>query len=207
MRDNKYSSLTVIAFIVAVWSVYALAADTVDLTAEQMHLKRQQNLKKASELFLLGKQYFQSGEYAAADQTYKQAQSLLDENANLTDYVLPPAPAPVTAEPKAVKPKPETIRQPRPDKRKADQLYNQALGLLQAGKYPEAEKVLLEVLVYNPKDKDALYNLGVLYDNNLGKPGLAISYYRKYLKLDPWAEDAYQVQGWIEEISKKLSEK
>jgi hypothetical protein len=44
-----------------------------------MHLQRQQNLKKASELFLLGKQYFQSGEYAAADQTYKQAQALRAE--------------------------------------------------------------------------------------------------------------------------------
>ena len=72
---------------------------------------------------------------------------------------------------------------------------------LKTKKFKEAASTLKQLLRLDPLDIDALYNLGVVYDNYLKDKKQALHYYRQYLRLAPQAEDVPQVKQWIKELT------
>ena len=82
--------------------------------------------------------------------------------------------------------------------------YNLAVGYLKAKQYPEASGALRKAIQINPKDKEACYNLAVLYDSYLNDKKQALFYYGRYLGLSPKAEDAQEVRAWMRQINKEL---
>lgn len=67
--------------------------------------------------------------------------------------------------------------------------------------YERAAELYEQVLGERPKDASAHYNLGMCYEE-MGENEKAVEHYLKYLKLSPNAEDAEEVEGWIEELEK-----
>jgi len=56
-----------------------------------------------------------------------------------------------------------------------------------------------------PLDKDACYNLGVLYEKYLDKPREAIKFYTRYINLADEADnDAEQVKAWVADIKERM---
>jgi len=81
--------------------------------------------------------------------------------------------------------------------------YNLATQYLKSAKYEDASQAMMQVIKLNPKDKDAYYNLGILYELFLNDTNLAITYYKKYLELNPKAVDRKLVESWIESLQVK----
>src|ERR1051326_417565 len=67
--------------------------------------------------------------------------------------------------------------------------YNEAVPLLNAGKYKEAEKLLKQVVEIDPKFAVAYYQLGIVGMQN-GDMAAAKANFQKYLELDPNGKDA-----------------
>ena len=76
-------------------------------------------------------------------------------------------------------------------------LYNLAVAYMERGRVEEAEDEFLSALAIAPENADLHYNLGVLYDDYLDNRRKAALHYKKYLELNPNAEDADQVRGWL----------
>ena len=89
----------------------------------------------------------------------------------------------------------------------ADIHYNLAILYLKTVDYWDASRELMQAVRINPRDEDAWYNLAILYEIFLSNKKLAISSYRKYLKLDPKAKDRGLVKGWIRLLEKKVNER
>lgn len=68
-------------------------------------------------------------------------------------------------------------------------LFNDAVPLLNAGKYNEAEKILKEVIAADPKFARAYYHLGIISMQKGDNAG-AKANFQKYLELDPNGTDA-----------------
>jgi tetratricopeptide (TPR) repeat protein len=68
-------------------------------------------------------------------------------------------------------------------------LFNDAVPLLNAGKYNEAEKILKEVVAADPKFARAYYHLGII-GMQKGDNASAKANFQKYLELDPNGTDA-----------------
>ena len=86
------------------------------------------------------------------------------------------------------------------NKEKLDMHYNMAVIYAKEGRLDEAEAEYLKALRIDPTDADIHYNLGILYDQDLKKPGEAVIHYRRYLTLRPNAADSDQVKNWIMEL-------
>lgn len=76
----------------------------------------------------------------------------------------------------------------------ADLHYNLGVALQEQKRYDEAAKEFLLALRGNPADKDAHFNLAVLYDRAGNDRRLALSHYYEYLRLAPDAADAVRVR-------------
>ncbi|MCK9555382.1 tetratricopeptide repeat protein [bacterium] len=81
--------------------------------------------------------------------------------------------------------------------------YNTALGCQQTGDYKEALNNYEKALELDPLDPDIHYNIAILYDENLGENSKAVYHYRKYLELNPGAEDKSTVIHWIDEAERE----
>ncbi len=75
--------------------------------------------------------------------------------------------------------------------------YNMASVYARDGRFVEAEQEYLKALQLDPNDADVHYNLGVLYDDEMGRPAKAILHYRRYLQLNPHGTDADRVRNWL----------
>ena len=73
--------------------------------------------------------------------------------------------------------------------------YNLAVMFSQQQQYRRAVKEFQKVIELRPDDPDAHYNLGVIYAEHLPDRGRAIAFFRKYLELNPHAQDA----GWVKQ--------
>jgi len=93
-----------------------------------------------------------------------------------------PAPKPVEAEP-AVSPE-------------SQKLYEQGLAALRAGRYPEAERVLLAVAKREPRLAGPHANLGILYGRT-GRPAQALESLREAVRLNPERAAYYNELGVI----------
>ncbi|HVR40167.1 MAG TPA: tetratricopeptide repeat protein [Thermoanaerobaculia bacterium] len=68
-------------------------------------------------------------------------------------------------------------------------LFNEAVPLLNAGKYEEAEPILKKVISADPSFADAYYQLGIVYMQK-GNSAEAKRNFQKYLELAPNGKDA-----------------
>ena len=66
--------------------------------------------------------------------------------------------------------------------------------------YSKAEAEFLKALKYAPDDPGVHYNLGVLYDDNLGDSKKARHHYQRFLSLAPNDTDAPKVIQWLSEL-------
>jgi len=79
--------------------------------------------------------------------------------------------------------------------------YNLGVVYTQAQRYDEAVEAYEQSLEFNPKNADAHYNLGLLYERVKAQSDKAAWHYRKYLELNPEAEDRDEVAHWIDMLT------
>lgn len=85
-------------------------------------------------------------------------------------------------------------------------LYQYNLGVVyaQATRYDDAIEAYRKSIELNPKNAEAHYNLGLLYDRVKTQSDRAAWHYRRYLELKPQAEDRDEVQQWIDMLTASL---
>lgn len=66
--------------------------------------------------------------------------------------------------------------------------------------YTKAEAEFIKALQYDPDDPAVHYNLGILYDDNLGDAKKARHHYQRFLDLAPNDSDAPSVVEWLSEL-------
>ena len=78
--------------------------------------------------------------------------------------------------------------------------YNLAC-IYKAGKqYTKAEVEFMKALELGPDDPGVHYNLGILYDDNLGNAKKALYHYQRFLDLAPHDKDAPNVIEWMSSL-------
>lgn len=80
---------------------------------------------------------------------------------------------------------------------KRDMHYNMGAMYARDGKFASAEQEYLKALQIDPADADVHYNIGILYDENIGDKTKAAMHYRRFLMLKPHGPDADAVKGWL----------
>ncbi len=85
-------------------------------------------------------------------------------------------------------------------------LYQYNLGIVyaQTQRYDEAIEAYQNSLELDPKNADAHYNLGLLYERVKSQSERAAWHYRRYLELKPQAEDRDDVQQRIDILTAAL---
>ena len=68
----------------------------------------------------------------------------------------------------------------------------------------EAEQEYLKALRIDPTDAFCHYNLGILYDDELGSKRRAAMHYRRYLLLAPYSPDVDHGQEWLNRLEMGL---
>jgi tetratricopeptide (TPR) repeat protein len=68
--------------------------------------------------------------------------------------------------------------------------------------FRSAEGRLLDVLKLDPDDVEANFDLGALYAQNLGQPGKAAPYWRRFLELQPGDSEAPRIRGLLAEAER-----
>jgi tetratricopeptide (TPR) repeat protein len=179
-------------------------------------LTREQKIKRAKQYYIAAEQFLKEENYTAADDALKKAQELLTgiSPAEMLSGVKKSPPEEIISlaqkawslsrSGKSAEAIAYYIEAIKVDPRNLDLYHNLAIEYLNTGQLNEALQVFQQILTLDPQDKDANYNLGVLYDTYFGDKKKAITYYRKYIKLVPRADDALAVNNWIEEIQKHL---
>lgn len=85
--------------------------------------------------------------------------------------------------------------------------YEMAFVYTKALMYDEAIESFRRYLeLGNDKDADVYYNLALIYEQAKKESAEAISYYRKYLELNPSAEDLYEIKMRISSLERTGSE-
>ncbi|UCD15477.1 MAG: tetratricopeptide repeat protein [Candidatus Omnitrophota bacterium] len=78
--------------------------------------------------------------------------------------------------------------------------YNLGVSYVQAKLFSKAVEAYEKSLSFEPKNAEAHYNLGLLYENFNLEPEKAILHYQKYLELKPEASDKQEVLNWINRL-------
>lgn len=81
--------------------------------------------------------------------------------------------------------------------------YNLAVAYTKAGMVEEAIDEYNKSLKVDPKNADAWFNLGVLYEGNRNDIQKAISCYEKYLEYKPDAEDKQEIRELISKLQSR----
>jgi tetratricopeptide (TPR) repeat protein len=77
-------------------------------------------------------------------------------------------------------------------------LNNLACAYEAGGEYKKAEAKFLEALEINGDDSDIVYNLAILYDEDLKDKKKAKQYYQRFLQLPGDPRDKEMVRAWLE---------
>ena len=83
--------------------------------------------------------------------------------------------------------------------------FNMAVLYDKRSRYSDAEREYQRCLESNPQDRDAHYNLGILYQDKLRMPGKAKEHYEAFLILVPDGPDAERVKGWVAALNEKTN--
>ena len=169
--------------------------------------------EKAKEHYSAGKRFFQTGEFAKADEEFKKAQGILaDLKANplplANEKIKLPAPLPVEVKKsqdiedvqfyhKAIAASPKN----------PNLYYNLGVEYLKINQFIQAKDAFSRAAQLNPNDKDAYYNLGVLCEKYLNDKKQALNYYLQFIKISPSGEDADKVKSWIQQITEERKAK
>jgi tetratricopeptide (TPR) repeat protein len=179
---------------------------------EQTGFSREERIKKANELYIAGKIYLQDNDYDKANDAFKKAQELLTNGSladlpgsGLTDYMRNIDTRPLAEKKEKSSARKEAAKPLGPRFKKANALYNRGIEAIERQEYNQAETSLKETIRFNPKDKDAYYNLGVLYENYFADKKSALACYQRYVRLAPQAENVKEVRSWIEDIKKGMT--
>jgi tetratricopeptide (TPR) repeat protein len=176
-------------------------------------------MQEAQKHFLKGKEYSEQGKYLEAEEEFKKAEVLLERFSAL-DYLkmgsdinqiqeldpqLDPQESLERAQQAAVESNTDLAIELYLEAldsfpNNSDIHYNLAMQYIKNANYWDAVGELEEVINLNPQDPSVYYNLGVIYDGFLDDKETALIYYRKYLELNPEADDSKQVQSWIESL-------
>jgi len=216
MRDKiKISRLSIVLI-----SLLLVSAGAGQARAEDQDVLRQGMLQESRKHFLKGEELYGQDEYLAADAEFKKAQELLEQfedsekalDENILDF---------EGAGKSVVQAMETYviyvnqainlsknNQPQRAIRAYLQAlefvpyssnihYNLAIEYIRIRQYPKAAEHLRRVIKLNPQDKDAYYNLGVLYENYIPDSNLARIYYNKYIILAPKGADVGGIKKWL----------
>jgi len=179
------------------------------------------SLADAEGYYLDGKQAFNAGNWSQAIAQFKKAEAILDSGelpaVVQTEAVsIPPRPAaalkPVRHAADKLKRKQEQKDKLRADiqecrqrlkkePRNADLCYNLGVLYLQNEDYQEAVRTFKRVTILNPRDYEAYFNLGVVYDKYIFNNDLAEKYYKKYLRFAPPSENTEDVKIWLENLA------
>jgi tetratricopeptide (TPR) repeat protein len=169
-----------------------LQADAISYVALNTDLQKEKDdlrarLKKAQDAITAKEQELKSASQKAKEIDKEMGKEKMVLNAKLTEEK--------TALEEKMQSLQETLRTER-----ALYHYNLGVAYTEANLYDEAIEAYKRSLEFNPKNAEAHYNLGLLYENFNGDPGLAASHYRRYLELEPDAEDKEEVSGWIRRL-------
>lgn len=66
--------------------------------------------------------------------------------------------------------------------------------------FDKAEGEFLKALKISPNDPNIHYNLGILYEDDLGDVEAAKKHYARFIELSPNEEDRAQVQEWLSSL-------
>jgi len=152
-------------------------------------LTRRQRVEQADRLYKDGRELVEQGDYKAANERFSQAQELLGEDLS--------SPGPAEGIPGARKKSAARDRL-----RRADALYNEAVIHLKTEEFRKAQSCLEEAVRLNPRDKDAYYNLGIMYERYLKDKDEAVKCYLRYVFLESDTAKAAVVRGWVKELKK-----
>ncbi|MCX7926688.1 MAG: tetratricopeptide repeat protein [Candidatus Omnitrophica bacterium] len=197
-------------WIILIIGLFLLSFNVLVIATEDFWQLKQQKLAEAQQHYEKGKIYIQEGNYTAANLEFNRVEILLQEIQGLS--ALMPAELPIKSETtqKDFSHKATEEEKKRMDKAltyyltelkketsNPDYYYNLGIEYLLQGQFIQAEEAFKLVLNLNPLDKDACYNLAVLYENYLGNKDKAIKYYQQYLNISGDAPDANLVKSWI----------
>jgi tetratricopeptide (TPR) repeat protein len=202
----------VLIFMFSIMAGPILVWEGVARSQDYAIISRKAKLEKAKDYFSIGQVFLKEGNYAAANAEFAKAELTLQE-ASMT------APEDLAGEKpkendKAEKEKKQVekamsyyLEEIKKETSNPDYYYNLAIEYLNKGQFVSAEESFKLVVNLNPLDKDACFNLGILYDNYLGNPEKASKYYQQYLNIAPDAPDAGQVRSWIKAIKDAKGER
>lgn len=195
----KKFGFSVLAALTLVWAAEAGAQSGSIMS-------RKQKLEKAKDYFSIGQLFLKEGNYSAANAEFARAELMLQEAAidSPEDELAAQSPADdkSASEKKQVeKAMSYYLEEIRKETSNPDYYFNLGLDYLNKGQFVLAEQSFTLVVNLNPMDKEANYNLGVLYDNYLGNKEKARKYYQQYLNLASDAPDAPLVKDWIKDES------
>ncbi len=174
-------------------------------------ISRKEKLQKAKDYFSLGQLFIKEGNYSAANAEFVKAELMLQESVIMTDEN-------TTLQESSQKGKAESqkkqvekalsyyLEEIKKETSSPDYYFNLGLEYLNKGQFVQAEEAFKLAVNLNPLDKDACYNLGILYENYLGNNQKAKKYYQQYLNIAPEAPDAAQVSGWIDALKENNKE-
>jgi tetratricopeptide (TPR) repeat protein len=78
--------------------------------------------------------------------------------------------------------------------------YNLACIYKAGRQYTKAEAEFVKALALDPDDPGVHFNLGILYDDNLGDARKALVHYQRFLDLAPNDKDAPKVIEWMSSL-------
>ncbi len=195
----------VLKFIILVLGALILAWDGLAVAQDSAIISRKVKLEKAKDYFSIGQVFIKNGDYAAANAEFAKAELMLQEAS-----IAAPEEEAQDKSAELKKTDNEKIQvekamsyyldQIKKETSNPDYYFNLAIDYLNKGQFVLAEESFKLVINLNPLDKDACYNLGILYDNYLGNKEKAQKYYQQYLNIEPDAPDAPLVKNWIKAI-------
>jgi tetratricopeptide (TPR) repeat protein len=160
----------------------------------------QETVQKAKDFYREGQRYMREGNFSAANDAFMKAELTLRSEES-APVVFSPGTGRLSAEPQ------NTDKNAVPAKPAIDPniYYNLGAGALQKGDFVQAEAAFRRVVELVPDDKEASYNLGVLYEKYLNRPKDALKYYLRYVNLsDEQDLDVERVKAWIREINSQV---
>ena len=193
MSHKFFIALAAFAFAVFSWAAGLCAAPQA---------QSQEAVQKAKDFYREGQKYMRENNFSAANDAFMKAELTL-RSEEAASAVLPPGQGRGSAQPNG------TESSPAPAKAAIDPniYYNLGAGALQKGDFIQAEAALRRVVELVPTDKEACYNLGVLYEKYLNRPKDALKYYLRYINLSDEKDlDVERVKGWIREINSQVRE-
>lgn len=191
----------------AVFSALVMSASlfvSASLFAQQDE-SGQSSVSRAREFYQAGRGFMRDGNFTAANDAFLKAETILSGGGSVL-LDLSPEPSMARAPAGNGGPRDASRVQPVPESAVSKALgpdiyYNLGVAALEKGDFIQAEAAFRRVVELDPGDKDACYNLGVLYEKFLDDKTRAVKYYLRYVNLaGTESPDAGRVKGWIKII-------